>query len=217
MPRPKTGRQGGVAMVEFALVAPLLFVFIFGLVDFSRIIQANTTVAEAARQAARQGAVNADALPFPYSASPHTGSCSGTQFTDQANGDGCLTDARMVETAQSVISAGALASSLIVYADTDATACKALPSPAPGSAYICLKPAEGGTGAATVTSCPASGTPGLDAQGNRESEWASHQLKGCYLVQVTVIYTYQPYTGLLQNLIGNRIVLASTTSTIAEY
>ena len=55
MPRPRTGRQGGVTMVEFALVAPLLFIFIFGLVDFSRIIQANTTVAEAARQAARQG------------------------------------------------------------------------------------------------------------------------------------------------------------------
>jgi hypothetical protein len=203
-------------MVEFALVAPLLFIFIFGLVDFSRIIQARTTVAEAARQAARQGAVNADAAPFPYSASPHAGSCSGTQFTDQANGDGCLTDARMVQTAESITSAGALASNLVVYADTDVTACKALPVPTPGTGYICLKPAEG-TGAATATSCPASGTPGLNAQGNRESEWASHKLKGCYLVQVTVIYTYQPYTGLLQSLIGNRIVLASTTSTIAEY
>jgi Flp pilus assembly protein TadG len=208
--------QRGSTIVEFSLFAPMFFVFLFGIIDFSRIIQANTTVAEAARQAARQGAANADTTPFPFSASPQSGTCAGTGFSDQANGDGCMTDARMVQTANSIMNAGALTGSLTLHADTDAAACRALSAPAAGTGLICLKPAEG-AGAATASSCPATGTPGLTAEGNRETEWSNHLLKGCYLVQVTVIYTYQPYTALLQNLIGNRIVLVSSTTTIAEY
>ena len=36
-------------------------------------------------------------------------------------------------------------------------------------------------------------------------------------MQVTIIYTYQPFTGPLRDLIGNRISLSATTTTIAEY
>ncbi len=214
------GTQRGVAMVEFALMAPLIFVFIFGLIDFSRIIQANTTVAEAARQAARQGAVNADATPFPFSGSPQTGACSGTDFTVNANGDGCLTDARMVQTANRFMSQGALTNALSYHINTDAVACRALATPAAGSGIICISPtgglpeiSPGGTAPANCTS----GTPAVATERNRASEWSDHLMKSCYVVQVTVIYTYSPVTGLLQNIIGNRIVLVSSTSTIAEY
>ena len=210
--------QRGVTMVEFALMAPVFFIFILGLVDFSRIIQANTAVAEAARQAARQGAANADAAPDPYSASPQTGRCSGTQFTIQASGDGCLTDSRMAETANAVMSAGNLTSSLTPHSATPADTCKTNYSPpAAGTGVICFMPKEGGVGGPAPVACPSSGAAGLSLEAYRQTEWANPLSRGCYVVQVTVIYTYQPFTGLLQGLIGNRIVLTSTTSTIAEY
>jgi hypothetical protein len=211
-------RQRGVTMVEFALVGPLLFVFLFGLVDFSRIIQSKTTVAEAARQAARQGAVNADSTPFPFASSPHAGSCSGTDLTVNANGDGCLTDARMVQTANRFMAQGGLTTNLSYHANTDATACRALAAPAAGSGIICISPTEGlpDPGGVAPANC-SSGTPPVATERNRASEWSDHLMKSCYVVQVTVIYTYSPLTGLLQGLIGNRFVLTSTTSTIAEY
>jgi hypothetical protein len=53
--------------------------------------------------------------------------------------------------------------------------------------------------------------------GTRKEEWTSPRFKGCYTVQVTVIYTYAPYTGLLQGVIGNIFHLMSTTSMVAEY
>jgi hypothetical protein len=202
-------------MVEFALVAPILFVFIFGLVDFSRIIQANTTVAEAARQGARQGAANADSNPDPFG--PTDGNpCSGTVFTANASGQGCLTDARMTETANRFMAGGGLTNSLSYHANTDAATCRTLPKPAPGSGIICIAPPEG-TDPAGVAAATCPGPTNVALERNRTSEWADHKMRSCYVVQVTVIYTYAPMTGLLQNIIGNRIVLVSSTSTIAEY
>jgi hypothetical protein len=208
--------QRGVTLVEFALVAPLLFVFVFGLIDFSRAIQANTTVAEAARQAARQGAANADANPDPFGA-PDTTPCSGTVFSVNAGGQGCLTDARMTATANSFMSQGALTKGLSYHANTGAAACRALPTPAQGSGIICIAPQERGPDVAGVAAATCPGPADVATERNRKSEWADHLMRSCYVVQVTVIYTYAPWTGLLQSIIGNRIVLVSTTSTIAEY
>lgn len=208
------GRQRGVTMVEFALAAPVLLLLMFGSIDFSRIVQARTTVAEAARQAARQAAANADAAPDPWVAS--AGTCSGTTFSNTATGGGCLTDARMIETATAVMSQGGLAASLTPHPNTAAAACNALTKPSPGQGLICIAPAE--SGSLVAASCPASPSlPDVTTEGNRFSEWSSHQMRGCFLVQVTVIWTYQPFTGLLQGVIGNRFSLVSSTSTIAEY
>ena len=46
-------------MVEFALVAPILFAVLFGLIDGSRLVFANNSLAEATREAARLAAVQA--------------------------------------------------------------------------------------------------------------------------------------------------------------
>ena len=48
--RPKTLGQ---SLIEFALVAPLLLLIIFGIIDMARIIQAQVTINNAARQAIR--------------------------------------------------------------------------------------------------------------------------------------------------------------------
>ena len=49
----KRRKSVGQGLVEFALVAPLLLLTIFGIIDIARIIQAQLTVDNAARQAIR--------------------------------------------------------------------------------------------------------------------------------------------------------------------
>jgi Flp pilus assembly protein TadG len=46
-------------MVEFALILPLFVLIIFGLIDLGRAVYVNNSVAEAAREGARYGSVQA--------------------------------------------------------------------------------------------------------------------------------------------------------------
>jgi Flp pilus assembly protein TadG len=55
------GDERGAAMVEFALVLPLLLVLVFGIVDFGRAFQSWITLTNAAREGARLGATGAKA------------------------------------------------------------------------------------------------------------------------------------------------------------
>lgn len=48
-------RERGATLVEFALVAPLLFILLFGIVDLGRMVAAYSGVVSAAREAARYG------------------------------------------------------------------------------------------------------------------------------------------------------------------
>jgi Flp pilus assembly protein TadG len=216
-------RQGGVGMVEFALTAPVLFILLLGMVDFSRIIQANTTVADAARQAARQAAANQVSTNQPFAARD-SNPCSGTALTGAASGQGCLTDAGIKETVDTILKAGSLPSTTL-FANTDAATCRSSHTPTAGSSVICISPAETGS-AGTFANCSAaisSTPPGLGRQPNpsdlgaRQPEWQSPKFRGCFAGQVTVLYTYQPFTVMLQQVIGNSIVVASSTTTIAEY
>lgn len=50
--RPRTDRSGQ-AIVEFTLIAPILFLIIFGLIDFARGWSAHHTIADAAREGTR--------------------------------------------------------------------------------------------------------------------------------------------------------------------
>jgi Flp pilus assembly protein TadG len=47
--------ESGQALVEFALVAMVFFMIVFGIIDFSRLFQAWVTVQHAAREGARYG------------------------------------------------------------------------------------------------------------------------------------------------------------------
>jgi Flp pilus assembly protein TadG len=53
---PSAGRDRGAAAVEFALVLPMLLLVIFGLIDFGRMLNAQITITEAAREGARADA-----------------------------------------------------------------------------------------------------------------------------------------------------------------
>jgi Flp pilus assembly protein TadG len=49
----KMGREHGASLVEFALVAPLLFLLLFGVIEFARVGHGFSTVWTAAREGAR--------------------------------------------------------------------------------------------------------------------------------------------------------------------
>lgn len=57
--RPRT-RRSGQAIVEFALVSPILLLLVFGLVDFARAWSAHHVIADAAREGARMMVVDND-------------------------------------------------------------------------------------------------------------------------------------------------------------
>jgi Flp pilus assembly protein TadG len=57
MLRKTRERQKGQALVEFALVLPLLLLLLFGIVEFGRIFAADLMVIQSAREGARVGAV----------------------------------------------------------------------------------------------------------------------------------------------------------------
>lgn len=54
----RRGRDDGVALVEFAIVAPLLFLLIFGIIEFGYAFFQNLDVRHGARETARVAAVN---------------------------------------------------------------------------------------------------------------------------------------------------------------
>lgn len=54
-------KNKGQALVEMALILPALVLLIFGMVDFSRVLNANLTATEAAREIARVAALKGTA------------------------------------------------------------------------------------------------------------------------------------------------------------
>jgi Flp pilus assembly protein TadG len=62
-------REEGAAIVEFALVAPLLVLLLFGIIQFGRVFNAKVTYTHAAREAVRVVAVTGDATAAETAAS----------------------------------------------------------------------------------------------------------------------------------------------------
>jgi Flp pilus assembly protein TadG len=61
---PHGDRTVGQALVEFALLLPVLLLIFFAIFDFGRAVYAYNTIANAARQAARVAIVDQDLLPI---------------------------------------------------------------------------------------------------------------------------------------------------------
>jgi Flp pilus assembly protein TadG len=65
-------RRRGQSLVEFALVAPLFFLVLFGIIDIGRYVYVTTAFNQAAREGARFGSVEQWFYTCPASASPKT-------------------------------------------------------------------------------------------------------------------------------------------------
>ncbi|HET9199797.1 MAG TPA: TadE family protein [Dehalococcoidia bacterium] len=58
---PGKDKESGQAIVEFAIVLPLLLILLFGVIDFGRALQTYITINNASREGARLGAINPEA------------------------------------------------------------------------------------------------------------------------------------------------------------
>ncbi|HEX3607160.1 MAG TPA: TadE family protein [Candidatus Dormibacteraeota bacterium] len=163
----RTG-QGGVGMVEFAICLPFLLLVMFGMMDFGRAINANSTVADAARQGARQMAPNAATGDSPFGV--YSGACSGTTLAPNAGGSGCLTDAAALATVTAVLAP--LTTNVTHQYGVTAASCSA---PAvSGQANVCLAPSQSATPTSN-DSCSAATTrlghtPAAGDLGGRQNE-----------------------------------------------
>jgi Flp pilus assembly protein TadG len=203
----------GQALVEFALIFPILFFILAITVDLFRVDWATTTVADAARQGARQAVENADTSDSPFGAT--AGTCSGTTQTTSASGNGCLKNSRVLET---VIAALGTFSTGAAITEALPASC---PNPVAGQASVCIYPGEN-TAAGAYASCAAAKTalghdPIPGDLGGRKAEWTTPQYKGCFAVVVTVIYRYNTLVPFLGNAVPNLLLIKSSTTMFAEY
>jgi hypothetical protein len=209
----RSTKSRGQALVEFALVFPLLFFLLALSIDLFRVDWVTSTVAEAARQAARQAVAN-ELAPDGAFAAP-TGLCSGVALTPNANGSGCLTSGRLDETVDSVMGSYSRSSSMV---EASPSAC---PTPPAGTTQVCIWPAESGAAGAYANCAAARSGLGHDPMpgelGSRSSEYGSPHYKGCFEVVVTVIYRYDSLVPFLGSAAPNLLRIASSTTMLAEY
>jgi hypothetical protein len=165
------------------------------MIDFGRVITVNSSIADAARQGARQAAATATPEDAPWSTP--VGLCSGKVFTKDVNTaanptSGCLTDAQILNAVKSALALTPVATVTKQPSGATPTNCGGA-APPPGQTYVCINPAES----------------------TRKTEWDSGSNLGSFQIEVTVrstILPWTPFTGLVSG-----ITLASTSSTIAEY
>jgi Flp pilus assembly protein TadG len=203
----------GQALVEFALVFPVLFFILAITIDLFRVDWATTTVAEAARQGARQAVANADPTDNPFGGA--AGACSGTTQTPNANGSGCLTDSRIFQTVTSVLGGFSQGTT---FASASPSAC---PNPAVGRASVCVYPSEAGGGGSYSSCAAARSSLGRDPMagdlGSRGAEYQSPKYKGCFQIVVTVIYRYDTLVPFLGGAAPGFLRIASSTTMLGEY
>jgi hypothetical protein len=206
-------RQKAQAMVEFALIFPVLFFILTLSIDLYRVDWATTTVAEAARQGARQAVANTE--PYDNAFGATAGSCSGLALTPSANGTGCLKSSRVYETVLSTLGGFNRGASLTEASPSNC------PVPAVGQISVCVYPAEAGA-AGSYASCSAARTslgrdPIAGDLGSRSAEKASPQYVGCFPVAVTVIYRYDTLVPFLGSAAPSWLKIQATTTMLAEY
>lgn len=203
----------GQALVEFALVFPILFFLLALSVDLFRVDWVTSTVAEAARQGARQAVANEVPTDAPFG--PSAGPCSGTTQTPAATGSGCLKSSRIYETVTSVLGGFSRSSTLTEAAPANC------PNPGVGSASICVYPGEQGAVGAYASCDAARSALGRDPApgelGSRSAEYSHPQYKGCFEVVVTVIYRYDTLAPFLGSAAPGFLRIESATTMLAEY
>jgi hypothetical protein len=206
-------KREGQALVEFALVFPLLFFLLALSIDVFRVDWVTSTVAEAARQSARQAVANE--VPTDNGFGGPTGSCSGTTLTPTATGSGCLTSSRLNETVKVVMGSFSRTSSMTEAAPSSC------PTPVGGTTQVCIWPAELGAAGSYADCASARSALGRDPMpgdlGSRSAEYANPKYKGCFQVVITVIYRYDSLVPFLGTAAPNLLRIQSSTTMLSEY
>ena len=61
--RHKSRRRRGAAVVEFAVVAPLIFLILFGMIEFGRMLMVQQILTNASREGARRAIIESSTVP----------------------------------------------------------------------------------------------------------------------------------------------------------
>jgi len=88
----------GAAAVEFALVLPLLLLVVFGLIDFGRMLNAQITLTEAAREGARANALSSSVGSRVDLASQNLGPSGTVHYTVNSDCAGGADNAQVTTT-----------------------------------------------------------------------------------------------------------------------
>ena len=77
----RLNRDSGAALVEFAIIAPLLLLLVFGIIEFGRAYNAQNTLTHAAREGAREFAITQDAIAGETAAKDAATSLDSSKIT----------------------------------------------------------------------------------------------------------------------------------------
>jgi TadE-like protein len=218
----KKKRQRSQAMPEFALVAPVFFLIIFGVFDFGRGILAYIAIQHAANEAARvavQGekeilAVGSPYLPPCTLLRGDTGSNCPVPATGQPEYAGAI-DAAIRNTGDIKL----VQASCPNGQTTNWTA--GIPA---GQGRVFLSDPSSGWGAGKSFTNPPSGPVGPNGAGSDSQQvnpvsgcWPDFAAGGNKPLQATVIYHFSPLTPVIGGLVGSNITLIAYTVYVTEY
>ncbi|MHB1523003.1 MAG: TadE/TadG family type IV pilus assembly protein [Candidatus Dormibacteria bacterium] len=177
----------GQSAVEFALVAPLLFLLIFGIVDFGRAMFYQNEITNAAREGARIAILASNPCNMVYG-NP-AGNCSSS--STPAGPTVC----------------SAIAGSATLISNWSCTEGGVLPaSPRAGWAYV-----EVDQAASAGAGCPGA-TGATDP-----AAVATPRLAGNLLITVTIRYYFRPITPIVGALFPSSFYLSSSVCARDEY
>lgn len=83
--------QYGAAMVEFALILPLFFLILFGIINYSILLFDQAIITNAAREGARWGAINTTSTSTAICASSSPGNADPCGIANQYASSGLIT------------------------------------------------------------------------------------------------------------------------------
>jgi TadE-like protein len=196
--RPNAKTQRSQAMPEFALVAPVLFLIIFGIFDFGRGIFAYAAIQTAANEAARVAIQGENSLGGTAPYQPPTSDMAAQAAIKNVAGI-TLTEAGSGQAPGGTCLNGPIVTSWAGFANVGViyiTDPETVPSPAGG-------PAGGYNGAGGDT-------------GSTCSSWGDTPANGNVPLQATVVYHFQPITWRLLQ-IPQTITLTAWSVYVTEY
>jgi hypothetical protein len=195
-------------MVEFALLAPILFLMIFGLADVARAVYDYNVISNAAREGAREAVL---------------------RFNQCANDNSAVTwkcppsppgQSSLVGVDNAIRRAGA--GTVAFNFKTDATgqnktapACTPLDNQACVWVFMVNIPSSSGT-SPCVPPNPVTGTPpGTDNWST--CDFDANKREGAYDVVVEIKYKFTPLTALVANVLGQNTIMWAKSEMRTEY
>lgn len=194
------GRQGAQALTEFALIAPVLFLLFFGVIDFGRAIYVQATLNQGANEGAR---VAVRGEPPTYDPASDVDVLNAVKTHTQAVQLGNPCPNGPIPTSFSTLAAN---QGWVFITE----------APAPTS-YESSPPVNApGMGSANPNTSPPQVAPTFAANCNPVNKGARNYPANNPL-QVTVYYNFVPLTPLISNLMAGHIILEAHAIYRTEY